>query len=132
MTERRSPVRKRLSEGRDFEPCIVLPIQFFDVGVATGEQRLLFAMLEDAVHLLRRRPGRPSRRSSRDRQEIRAAKAWIAADDPTFPFSFVSVCAALGLDPAAVRRELRRAAATAARATLATTEDVSTPRAVHG
>ena len=132
MTERQHPVRKRLSEGRDFEPCIVLPVQFFDATAATGEQRLLFAMLEDAVHLLRRRPGRPSRRSTCDRQEIRAARAWIAANDPTFPFSFVSVCAALGLDPAAVRRELRRAAAAAGRPTIRTPDDVSTRRAVHG
>lgn len=130
MTQRHPPCRNRLSEGRDFEPCTILPAQFFEprVTLATGEQRLLMAMLEDVMHLLHRRP--PAR-SGRARRDASAARAWIEADDPTFAFSFVSVCSALGLDPAAIRRELR-VASRVRRMAAGVPEGPPTRQAVHG
>jgi hypothetical protein len=101
--------RHRLTEGRDFEPCMILPEQFFEgATVVTGEQKLLMAMLEDVVRIYGRAVSLHA--TARVRLDARAARAWVDADDPRFPFSFVNVCTALGLDPGAIRRELRRAA----------------------
>ena len=35
------------------------------------------------------------------------ADAWFSSEDERWPFAFVNVCRALGLDPAAIRRALR-------------------------
>ena len=39
---------------------------------------------------------------------FREAHAWIMLDDAAWPFSFVNLCHALGLDPGALRTGLRR------------------------
>jgi hypothetical protein len=36
------------------------------------------------------------------------AEEWLFSDDARWPFSFVSICAVLGLEPAYLRRGLRR------------------------
>ncbi|HLK10676.1 MAG TPA: hypothetical protein VKW76_04810 [Candidatus Binatia bacterium] len=61
------------------------------------EKRLMLAVLTDAVATLRRT------RTER-RRAIAEAHAWFVATDPGWPFSFVNVCDALGLDAARVRR----------------------------
>ncbi len=92
---------------RNVEPITILPEQLYDRGATTGEQRLLIAILDDAVRVYRRIdcPGL----TMRERCEIRAAAAWLNADDPTWPFSFVNACHALRLDPVAIRQAVRRA-----------------------
>jgi len=95
------------TEQRDVEPCSILPAQFTDGSARlTGEQKLLIAMLDDVIRVYRR--GIASQRTARSRRELRAAQAWVDADDPAFPFSFPNVCAFLGLDVTAFRRELRK------------------------
>ncbi|HXJ36595.1 MAG TPA: hypothetical protein VMS22_21370 [Candidatus Eisenbacteria bacterium] len=92
---------------RNVEPITVLPEQLYDRSAATtGEQRLLIAILDDAIRVYRRIdcPGL----TMHERCEIRAAAAWLNADDPTWPFSFVNVCHALSLDPVAIREAVRR------------------------
>jgi hypothetical protein len=36
----------------------------------------------------------------------REAEAWFWSEDDSWPFSFVSICAALGLEPGYIRREV--------------------------
>ncbi len=67
----------------------------------TGEQRLLLALLSDAMQaysaeLARRR--RPHR--------IRELRRWFESTDRSYVFAFESVCDALGLDAAYVRRRV--------------------------
>jgi hypothetical protein len=61
------------------------------------EKRLMLALLTDALAVIR------GARAERQRA-VAEARAWFAATDPGWPFSFVRVCDALGLDPERVRR----------------------------
>jgi len=62
-----------------------------------GELRLMAAVLEDAVHILRKRP-----RSRAGRE----AREWLGSQDTSWPFAYERICEALNLDPQSVRREL--------------------------
>jgi hypothetical protein len=67
----------------------------------TGEQRLMLAILCDAMHayaaeMLRHR--RPAR--------LRELRRWFESTDRAYVFSFESVCDALGLDAGYVRRRV--------------------------
>ena len=62
-----------------------------------GELRLMAAVLEDAVNILRKRP-----RSRAGRE----AREWLASHDTSWPFAYERICEALNLDPESVRREL--------------------------
>ena len=78
----------------------MLPSQFYDPqarGSLQPEKRLMLAVLEDAVGLYTRVP-----------QIGPETEAWVQADDRTWPYSFVNLCDALGLDRTAVRVALRR------------------------
>jgi hypothetical protein len=101
LADRRSP---GLAEGGIPDvPDVILPEQFFG-SLATSpsrvpERRLMLAVLLDAIAQLRRGPG-----------PAREAEQWIHAgdEDADWPFSFVSVCHALGLDPGYMRGGLVR------------------------
>lgn len=67
------------------------------------ERRLMLAVLEHAVHDLRLRT--VDRRSMRRFED---AADWFAADVLDHPFSFSSICLALGFDPDYLRTQLRR------------------------
>jgi hypothetical protein len=45
------------------------------------------------------------RRVQREAQE---AEAWFLSEDSHSPFSFESICAVLGLEPEAIRQQLKR------------------------
>ena len=86
---------------------IILPSQFAERGQArTPEQRLMLAVLSDALDLLlaRLRPG-ALKATSRPRA-IAEARAWVESDDTLWPFSFENVCGALGLHPDWLRRRV--------------------------
>ncbi|HXG21660.1 MAG TPA: hypothetical protein VNN62_21610 [Methylomirabilota bacterium] len=87
----------------------VLPEQFPGAGSTvrprSGVVDLLCAVLEDALHCVRIPEERCTARTQRLAQE---AETWLFSDDESWPFAFVNICEALGLDPAAVRRTLRR------------------------
>jgi hypothetical protein len=70
----------------------------------SGVSELMRAVLADAIYCFHL--GRGRRQTRRLAQE---AQAWFSSEDERWPFSFVNVCCALGLDPASVRRSLRRA-----------------------
>jgi transposase-like protein len=88
-------------------PASVLPAQLgggFTMGAhLQPEKRLMLAVLEDAVAVYLREAHRPGRGSP----DFVAACAWLQSRDGTWPFSFVAICRALGLEPSAIRRGLR-------------------------
>jgi len=62
-----------------------------------GELRLMAAVLEDAVNILRKRP-----RSRAGRE----AREWLASRDASWPFAFERICDVLDLDADSVRRQV--------------------------
>lgn len=93
--------RTRKTEERSwYEFETVLPSQYFNPQGRSSlqpEKRLMLAVLEDAVGLYTRVP-----------HIAPEAEAWVQADDRAWPYSFVNLCDALGLDRTAVRVALRR------------------------
>jgi hypothetical protein len=69
----------------------------------------MLAVLMDAIRIVRTH--RPAGLGTRPRRAWLRERGWIEADDCSTPFSFVSICEVLGLDPAYVRRWALRAPA---------------------
>ena len=96
----------------DFElmPCVldaVLPVQLawgvhWDADTS-GPRALMLAVLEDAVRCIEN--GRWQRRF-RARRLAAEAEAWVRSDRADWPFSFLNVCEALGIDVDAIRSRL--------------------------
>jgi len=96
-------------ESLSLAPAAVLPEQLFNSPRAAlltcGEAALMRAVLDDAISCYEKQfvtRGKQVQRLARE------AEAWLFSDDECWPFSFVNICSALGLDPAYVRRELKR------------------------
>ena len=66
--------------------------------------KLMFAVLEDAIHVYRTGGG-PSRDGGGPKL-LEKTTAWFASEDEAWPFSFVSICDALGVDPRFLRARL--------------------------
>ena len=86
---------------------IILPSQYFGAlggGGLSSEQRLMLAVLVDAINLLQgwHRVG-----SARKRQAFAEAAQWVNTRGTNYPFSFDSVCDALEIDPDVLRSRLR-------------------------
>jgi hypothetical protein len=85
----------------------ILPSQYFDLSGGhrlTAEQRLMLALLADAINVYQQ--GVVSR-ATRKRLLYIDAERWIMASRPgPHAFSFETVCEALGLNPAVLRRRL--------------------------
>jgi hypothetical protein len=62
-----------------------------------GELRLMAAVLEDAIHVLRKRP-----RSRAGRE----AREWLHSNDRSWPFAYERICEALDLDADQVRNRI--------------------------
>ena len=88
-------------------PDVILPSQFFElVGSQTlsNEQRLLLAILADAINILRDYRISPNRAK---RESFNEASSWIFAKGIfTSSLSFDHVCDALGLDAESLRKRL--------------------------
>jgi hypothetical protein len=88
------------------EPDTILPSQFFEGMHAHAarypEQRLMLAVLADAVTVFQRYASGSTTRARRRFAEV--ADWFLATDDG--PFSFASVCQALELDPDYIRHGL--------------------------
>jgi hypothetical protein len=89
-----------------FEYDAVLPAQFFarTRALPGGEQRLMAAILEDAVVTYCVPRAARSRGGSR---AVREAGEWIDSTERSWVFSFERVCEALGLDVQFIRRGVR-------------------------
>jgi len=87
-------------------PDQILPSQFFDLVGAksfSSEQRLMLAVLTDAINVLGSSRASTSRRN---RNSFSEASAWVFAKDVTSPLSFEHVCDALGVDAGSLQRRL--------------------------
>jgi hypothetical protein len=93
----------------EFAPELLLPSQL-PAGVRLDasihpERRLMLAVLEEAVADFQRHVMAGTRERMRLFHE---AHAWVTADEPAWPFSFVNICQALALDCDALRAGLLR------------------------
>lgn len=93
------------SRGAVGGPQGLLPSQIAPGAAQPGvpERRLMAAVLEDAVRVYEGR----CREGIYD-ESFAEVEAWFAADDWAWPFSFVRLCDALGLDAGYLRRGLVR------------------------
>ena len=86
---------------------IILPSQYFgslgSVGLS-GEQRLMLAVLADAINVLQSWQGGGS---ARKRRNFAEAAQWVNTRGTSYPFSFDSVCDALEIDSELLRSRLR-------------------------
>jgi hypothetical protein len=87
----------------------ILPVQFFleSATVRTGEQRLMAAVLEDAIALHFKSMPPDTAKRSKFQQEQAQADYWLRSNDRASVFSFLRICEALNLDPQYLRRGLR-------------------------
>ena len=85
----------------------ILPPEILDgVGaMLRPEKRLMFAVLREALGVFLKYA---AAEHGRGRRLFLEAEHWFAANDTTWPCSFVNVCETLGLDPACVRKRLAR------------------------
>jgi hypothetical protein len=85
----------------------VLPAQFYSEAVqpADGARALMLAVLKEALDCVRLQYLKSGRRVQRLARE---AEEWFFTNDLHWLFSFVNICAALNLEPAAVRQQLRQ------------------------
>jgi hypothetical protein len=82
---------------------IILPSQYYGSSgsARSGEQRLILAVLVDAINVLQQGTG-----SRRKRRNFAEAAQWVNARGTTDPFSFDSVCEALDVDSELLRSHL--------------------------
>jgi hypothetical protein len=89
------------------ETDIILPSQYFglvgSVGMS-GEQRLMLAVLVDAINVLQTWKGTGS---AHKRRNFAEAAQWVNTRGTGYPFSFDSVCDALEIDSELLRSRLR-------------------------
>ncbi|HEX9444961.1 MAG TPA: hypothetical protein VGA73_12625 [Candidatus Binatia bacterium] len=90
-----------------FQPDVLIPDQYFaTLRARTGlepEKRLMLAVLEDAVYRFQKNV---AAESEAGKEVFAEAEAWLLEPGGDWVFSFESICDALGLDPAYVRRGL--------------------------
>jgi hypothetical protein len=83
---------------------IMLPSQYFGtVRKLTPEQRLMIAVLDDAIDCLEKYRLSSDRES---RQLFDEAEQWLLASETNWPYSFRFICSFLNLDAGAVLRNL--------------------------
>jgi len=76
---------------------------YLDALPSDGERRLMLAVLIDAIRALHHHQLTTSGNLRVARAQLRD-RAWFTVDEPAAPFSFVNICAALGLEAGYVRR----------------------------
>lgn len=108
------PLEMRLGNSADFPQDVILPEQFFSslTALKHGVGALLSAILTDAVICFKKHGKETNPRARRLGQE---AEEWFFRNDPEWPFSFISICDALNLDPDYIRRGLQQWRKTPAR-----------------
>jgi hypothetical protein len=95
-----------LTDGYSFgaaDPVVIE--QFFKNGIRGGEERLMLAVLQDAVecfqeYILAQYPG--------EKKLFQEAEDWILEKNTDWPFSFENICETLQLDPGYLRQGLLR------------------------
>jgi len=85
---------------------IILPAQYFGAMGSvklSSEQRLMLAVLVDAINILQ---GWQRAGSARKRRAFADAAQWVNTQGTAYPFSFDSICDALNIDSEVLRRRL--------------------------
>jgi hypothetical protein len=99
-----------LSEGLShLQPDILLASQLRSQAniYHKSESLLILALLSDALHVLSTFHPQKARRSSKERRQWEADRAWVQATSEA-PFSFAYVCDHLGLDRTMMRSHVER------------------------
>lgn len=100
---------RSVSSNSFFEPDILTTHQYFKVfrqkGQFEPEERLMFAVLTDAIECFQKYFGAQSRRC---RVLFGEAEAWIANQDSKSLFSFENICQVLSISPSYLRVGLMR------------------------
>src|SRR5208282_4241793 len=87
-------------------PDTILPSQFFELVGAqsfSGEQRLMLAILADALNVL---SGYRASPNPLKRKSFNEARRWVFARGITSPLSFNHVCDGLGMNVESLRKRL--------------------------
>jgi hypothetical protein len=85
---------------------VLLPSQYFDAirgGAMCSEQRLILAVLVDAINVLQ---DRDPMAGARKRHAFAEAAKWVATKGNRYLFSFDSVCDALNIEPETLRERI--------------------------
>jgi hypothetical protein len=88
-------------------PDVILPSQYFGAmldGALCGEQRLMLAVLADAINVLQ---VREPIATARKRKAFDEAAKWVITAGNRDPFSFDNVCDGLNIAPELLRERLR-------------------------
>jgi hypothetical protein len=92
-----------------FEPDILTTYKFSKVfrqkNQFDPEERLMFAVLSDAIECFQKYLGATNRHG---RVLFREAEAWISSKDSKWPYSFEQICETLRLSPSYLRAGLMR------------------------
>src|SRR6185503_16891217 len=93
----------------ELSPELLLPDQFADLlqraSTRTPEQRLMAAVLEDAIRCFCQCADSPGLRSQR---LFRETAEWFESRDVAWSFAFENICYALAIEPDWIRRLLAR------------------------
>ena len=93
----------------ELAPEHILPAQLYDRPVGGAriqpEKRLQVAVLADDVLTFHRYAGN---QRTRARCLFTEVEAWFASDDADGPFTFITICDSLTVDPSYIRRGLRQ------------------------
>src|SRR5262245_31625308 len=97
------PVELRPGNRLVFPEEVILPEQFSSPPTALehGVSALISAILSDAVLCFKKHI---KERNPRSRRLGREVEEWFFRNDSEWPFSFISICEALNLDPQYIRR----------------------------
>ena len=79
-------------------------MKFLEALPEDGERRLMLAVLIDAIRTLTKPPS--AKPCLHRHRAFMQERAWMLANDESQPFSFVSICHALGLEAGYVRRRV--------------------------
>jgi hypothetical protein len=108
---------RRSHNDRVFSPIVSLSesdvlsvYRFFDswrgaAGYLQPEKTLMFAVLLDAVECFQKYP---FARRNKITSHIDDTADWIFQNDHEWPFSFINICEAVGIDPQYLRKRLSR------------------------
>jgi len=103
------PAAANRDTGPDLFGTGILPEQVFPSQTSRCPERpetiLMRAVLADAFVCVQHGFVNEERCTRRLAQE---AEAWFLSDDASWPFSFLSICAVLGLEPGHIRREVKQ------------------------
>ena len=96
------PKRRRKAWGLDGDDLDgILPSQMAGRYQLSPEAKLCIAALDDAIIRLVKAQRNAARAGAEEEQR------WMMKDDWEWPFSFVNLCAVIGLEPSAVRAAVR-------------------------